>query len=163
MEELAYFSIKIHWSTRLAASDVFHMFTQSTINVYRCLKNVIHQIDSKNEWLLLSVTFTAKLGLVFVLTFENAFSKKLSVWEIFSTLTLIQIFWKTKTFFKKLEYHFLVETRSKKDWKHHFHSKLLCQKPMFKEIEWRLQNRPIIKSGVLLVTALFFLQNLFQF
>ena len=34
----------------------------------------IHQIESKNEWLLLSVTFTAKLELVFVLTFENAFS-----------------------------------------------------------------------------------------
>ena len=34
----------------------------------------IHQIDSKNEWLLFSVTFTAKLELVFVLTFENAFS-----------------------------------------------------------------------------------------
>ena len=34
----------------------------------------VHQIDSKNEWLLLSVTFTAKLKLVFVLTFENAFS-----------------------------------------------------------------------------------------
>ena len=37
-------------------------------------EKVIHQIDSKNEWLLLSVTFTAKLELVFVLTFENAFS-----------------------------------------------------------------------------------------
>ena len=36
-------------------------------------KNVIHQIDSKNEWLLLSVTFMAKFELVFVLTFENAF------------------------------------------------------------------------------------------
>ena len=35
----------------------------------------IHQVDSKNEWLLLSVTFTAKLQLVFVLTFENAFSQ----------------------------------------------------------------------------------------
>ena len=33
----------------------------------------VHQIDSENEWLLLSVTFTAKLELVFVLTFENAF------------------------------------------------------------------------------------------
>ena len=41
---------------------------------YRFLKNVIHQVDSKNEWLLLSVTFTAKLELVFVLTLENAFS-----------------------------------------------------------------------------------------
>ena len=41
---------------------------------HRCLKNVIHQVYSKNEWLLLSVTFTANLELVFVLTFENAFS-----------------------------------------------------------------------------------------
>ena len=40
---------------------------------YRCLKNVIHQIDSKNEWLFLSVIFTSKFELVFVLTFENAF------------------------------------------------------------------------------------------
>ena len=31
-------------------------------------------IDSKNEWLLLSVTFMARLKLAFVLTFENAFS-----------------------------------------------------------------------------------------
>ena len=37
-------------------------------------ENAIHQIDSKSEWLLLSVTFTVKFELVFVLTFENAFS-----------------------------------------------------------------------------------------
>ena len=37
--------------------------------------NVIHQIDCKNEWLVLSVTFTRKIELVFVLTFENAFLK----------------------------------------------------------------------------------------
>ena len=36
-------------------------------------KNVIHQIDSKNEQLLLSAIFTVRFGLVFVLTFENAF------------------------------------------------------------------------------------------
>ena len=30
--------------------------------------------------------------------------------NVFNTLTLKQIFWKTKTFFKKLEYCFLVET-----------------------------------------------------
>ena len=36
---------------------------------------MIHQVGSKNEWLLLSVTFTAKLELVFALTFENAFSQ----------------------------------------------------------------------------------------
>ena len=34
----------------------------------------VHQIDSKNEWLLLSVTFTAKLELVFILKLENHFS-----------------------------------------------------------------------------------------
>ena len=43
-------------------------------SIIRCLKNVIHQIDSKNRWLLLSASFTAKFGLVFVLTLENAFS-----------------------------------------------------------------------------------------
>ena len=36
----------------------------------------IHQVGSKNEWLLLSETVTAKLELVFVLTFEDAFSKR---------------------------------------------------------------------------------------
>ena len=36
------------------------------------MKNVIHQIDSKNEWLLFSASFTAKFGLTFVLTLENA-------------------------------------------------------------------------------------------
>ena len=45
----------------------------STFYQYRCLENVIHQIDSKNGWLLLSVKFTAKFGLVFVLTLENVF------------------------------------------------------------------------------------------
>ena len=41
---------------------------------HRCLKIMIHQMGSKNEWLLLSVMLTAKLELDFVLTFENAFS-----------------------------------------------------------------------------------------
>ena len=66
----------------LTASDFLHMFTQlirfytfhSRIKEHRCLKNKIHQIDSKNEWLLLSAGFTAKVGLVFVLTLENTFS-----------------------------------------------------------------------------------------
>ena len=39
---------------------------------------------------------------------------------------------------------------------HHCHSKLLCQKPMLRQIEWRLQNGHITESGVLPVTALFF-------
>ena len=34
----------------------------------------------------------------------------MKVSNVFNTLTLKQIFWKTKTFFKKLEYGFLAET-----------------------------------------------------
>ena len=37
-------------------------------------ENVIHQIDNKNEWLLLLACFTAGPWLVFVLILENAFS-----------------------------------------------------------------------------------------
>ena len=57
------------------------MFTQSNNHILlshikecKCFKNVIHQIDSKNEWLLLSASFTAKCVLIFVLTLENVFS-----------------------------------------------------------------------------------------
>ena len=35
------------------------------------LFELIHQIDSKNEWLLLSAGFTAKFGLVLVLALEK--------------------------------------------------------------------------------------------
>ena len=38
------------------------------------LEKRVHQIDSQNEWLLLQASPTAKFGLVFVLTLENAFS-----------------------------------------------------------------------------------------
>ena len=36
--------------------------------------------------------------------------QSVKVLNVFNTLTLIQIFCKTKTFFKKLEYRFLVES-----------------------------------------------------
>ena len=51
----------------LAASDLFDMFTQS-IKFYtfhyqhRCLKNVIHQIDSKNGRLLFQQALQQNLG-----------------------------------------------------------------------------------------------------
>ena len=75
------------------------------------------------------------------------------VLNVFNTLTLIQIFWKTKTFFQNW---FTGKTR-------HFHSKLLCQKSMLRQIEWRLKNGPITKSGFLQVTALFFWKICFGF
>ena len=54
----------------LAASYLFHIFTQPIkfytfhyhLRMCRCLKNVIHEIDSKDEWLLLSASFTQNLG-----------------------------------------------------------------------------------------------------
>ena len=39
---------------------------------------------------------------------------------------------------------------------HHFQTKLSCQKPMLKQIEWEVQNGPITENGVLAVTTLFF-------
>ena len=39
---------------------------------------MINQIDSENEWPLLSARVTAKFGLIFVLTLENTFFKEVS-------------------------------------------------------------------------------------
>ena len=49
-------------------------FIELILLKYRNLKNVIHQTDCKNEWLLLSVSFTARFEFVFVLTQEKALS-----------------------------------------------------------------------------------------
>ena len=57
-----------------------------------------------------------------------------------------------KTFFKKLEYIFLVEATKIENTSFPF-PKLLCQKPILRQIEWRLQNGPITKSGALPVTT----------
>ena len=80
--------------------------------------------------------------------------QSVKVSNVFNTLTSKPIFWKTKIFFKKLDYCFLIETTKIKN--NHFHSKLLCQKSMLRKIEWRLQNEPVTKSGILPVTTLFF-------
>ena len=126
--------------------------------------------------MLLSVTFTAKLeSFHFKANVKSISSPKKIVlgifkvalrlrvrhvfmWQsvkvsnVFYILTLKQIFWKTKTFFQKREYR-LKPLKLKT---HHFHLKLLCQKPMLRQIERRLQNGPITKSGALPVTTLSF-------
>ena len=48
-------------------------FYLSHIKDYKCLKKVIHQIDSKNEPLLLLASFTAKFELILVLRQEKGF------------------------------------------------------------------------------------------
>ena len=39
---------------------------------------------------------------------------------------------------------------------HHFHTILICQKPMLRQIEWGVQNGPITKNGNLPLTTLYF-------
>ena len=51
-------------------------------------------------------------------------------------------------FFKNLEYCFLVENTKVEN--------ASFQKPMLRQIEWCVQNRPITKNGVLPVNPLFF-------
>ena len=80
--------------------------------------------------------------------------QSVKVSDVFNTLTLEQIFWKTKTFFKKLEYSFLFETTKIENASFPFRT--ACQKSMLRQIEWWIQNGPITKSGVLPVTTLFF-------
>ena len=77
----------------------------------------------------------------------------MKVSNVFNTLTLKQISWKTKTFFKKLEYRFLVERTKIQNTSFPFKTAL---SEMLRQTEWQLQNGPITKSGVLPVTALFF-------
>ena len=150
------------------------------------MKNVIHQMDSKNEWLLLSVSFTAKFVLFFVLTIENAFSERLHfkvngksigsskkryykfskkpprlrdrhdfMWQwveilnVFNTLTLKQIFWKMKSFFKNLEYYFLVESTKIK-------SASFPYKTAIFEANVKTNWMGSTKNGILLVTTSFF-------
>ena len=40
--------------------------------------------------------------------------------------------------------------------KHHFYAKLPCQMSMLRQMEWQLQNGPIIENGVLPVSTSFF-------
>ena len=72
----------------------------------------------------------------------------------FSILTLKQILWKTKTFLKNWSTAFYLKVLRLKT--HYFHSKLLSQKPMLRQIESWIQNGPFTKKGVLPAAALFF-------
>ena len=64
-----------------------------------------------------------------------------------------------KTFFKKLEYRFLVQHTLLKT--QYFHKKLPCQKPILRQIDWGVQNGRTTKNGVLSLTTLFFKKNKF--
>ena len=59
-----------------------------------------------------------------------------------------------KTFFKKLEYRFLVH--STKIESAIFLHKTALPEAMLRQIEWAVENGPITKDGVLPLTTLFF-------
>ena len=67
--------------------------------------------------------------------------QSLDILNVFNTLTLNQIFWKMKTFLKRLD--------------HCFDTKLPCQKPMLRKMKWGVQNGPIKRKEVLPVILCF--------
>ena len=76
--------------------------------------------------------------------------QSVKILNVFNTLTLKHIFWKTKTFFKKLKYRFLVESTKIKN-------ALFLYKAAISEVINVKTNRMVTtKDGVLPVTNLFF-------
>ena len=144
-EKLCYtqFSTRIYWNKSLAASELFHMFTQSvkTYTSYCCILksrgNTWFIKQTKNERLPRSATFTAKFeqflskhrkvlflrGFILKLIekaykvfsknntpFERSTSFHMKIsgnFERFQCFKFEKNFWKTETFFKKLECRFL--------------------------------------------------------
>ena len=104
--------------------------------------------------------------------------QSLGILNVFTTLTLKQIFWKTKTFLKKLQYRFLVQSttnisipkadlglltkRSILDVEAvlgpSLHAELPCQKPILRQIEWGVQNSPITKNELFATDYFIFLK-----
>ena len=85
----------------------------------------------------------------------------MKVSNVFNILTLKQIFWRTKTFFTKLENRFLIEATKIEITPFPFKNAL--SEDNVKTNRMAATNGPITKSGVLPVTTYFFLENLFQF
>ena len=78
--------------------------------------------------------------------------QSVKVSNVFNTLTLKQVFWKTKTFFKKLKYGILVKTTKIENTSFSFKTDLSEANVKTN----RTATRSITKSGVFLVTTLFF-------
>ena len=68
---------------------------------------------------------------------------------------------KRKPFLKNWSTFFQLKVRRRKT--SHLHTKLPCQKPILRQIEWRVQNGSITKSEVLTLTRYFVLFLSFNF
>ena len=105
---------------------------------------------------ILKLTETEIFKIAFLLSYRYVFMwQSLKISSAFNTLTLKKIFRKTKTFFKKLENHFLVE-KTKTENATLILNKATTQKPVLRQIEWGVQYRSIIKRGILPVSISFF-------
>ena len=85
----------------------------------------------------------------------------MKVLNVFNTLTLIQIFWKTKAFFKNLEYRFLVETTKIENTLFPFKTALSeanVKTNRMATTKWTYHKEWSFASNYLI-----FLENLFQF
>ena len=80
----------------------------------------------------------------------------MEILNIFNTLTLKQIFWKTRTFFKKLDQIFLVESTKIENASFPYKTTISEANAMLRQIDWWVQIGPITKNRILPVTTLFF-------
>ena len=55
----------------------------SCVKEYRCLKNVIYQIESKYEWFSFQQILLSKFGLFFFVTLEIFFGGRVKEWMVF--------------------------------------------------------------------------------
>ena len=85
----------------------------------------------------------------------------MEILKVFNTLTLIQIFWKTKTFFKKLEYRFLVETTKIENTSFPF--KTALSEANVKTNRMATTKLTYHKEWSFASNCFIFLENLFQF
>ena len=81
--------------------------------------------------------------------------QSLEILNVFNTLILTQIFWKAKTFSEKLKHRFAAENTKIEG--------VTFEKPILMQTEWKVQNEPLTKNGVLPVTTLFLLWVFFQY
>ena len=81
--------------------------------------------------------------------------------NIFITLPLKQGFWKTKTFFKKREHCLIVERTTIEN--AIFHTKLSCQKPVSRQVEWGVQKWTYHKERSFDTNYLIFLKIQFRY
>ena len=85
----------------------------------------------------------------------------MKVSHVFNTLTLKQVFWKTETFFKKLEYRILVEATKIENTSFPFKTSLLeanVKTNTMTAKKWTYRKEWSFASNYLI-----FLENLFQF